>query len=45
MQVLSRCGEEQGRHRVMLVDLVGKKTTDQQQKVPLRILANMELFC
>ena len=45
MRVLSKNGEEQGRHRVMLVDLVGKKVPDPQQKVPLRVLTSVELFC
>ena len=45
MKVLNRNGQEHGLHRVALVDLVGRKQTDQIQKPTLKILTSVELFC
>ena len=45
MKVLNRSGQEHGLHRVALVDLVGRKQTEEIQKTPFKILANIELYC
>jgi len=45
MKVLNRNMQEHGLHRLALVDLVGRKQTDQIQKPALKILTSVELFC